>query len=277
MADRDERRDMSGHVSSQVSGRSVLAADAFRLDGRVAVVTGAGRGLGAAIAVALAESGADLVLCDRDDQTATIDAVEATGRTAIAATLDVRDGDAVESWLSPFGVIDVVVNNAGGTFHGAFLDASPNAQRALVDENFTSVTNVVRAAVPRMTRGGSIVNITSVEAFKASPGFAVYGAMKAAVEHLSRSLALELSDLGIRVNTVAPDALRTPGDDGLLVGDDDYGSKLALGWGEPADIAGAVVFLATSASRFVTGTTVHVDGGSDAARGWRRTPAGWWP
>jgi 3-oxoacyl-[acyl-carrier protein] reductase len=256
---------------------TVLGPDAFRLDGRTAVVTGAARGLGAAIAVALAEFGADLVICDRDDQSATVSSITGAGRRVVASTLDVRDHAAVAEWLGGVEVIDVVVNNAGGTFHGAFLDASSNAQRSLVDENFTSVTNVVRSAVERMTRGGSIINITSVEAFKASPGFAVYGAMKAAVEHLSRSLALELSERRIRVNTVAPDALRTPGDDALLVGDDDYGAKLALGWGEPADIAGAVVYLASSASRFVTGTTIHVDGGSDAARGWRRTPDGWWP
>jgi 3-oxoacyl-[acyl-carrier protein] reductase len=256
---------------------TVLGLDAFRLDGRTAVVTGAARGLGAAIAVALAEFGADLVICDREDQSSTVSSIEVTGRRVVASTLDVRDQAAVAEWLGGVEVIDVVVNNAGGTFHGAFLDASANAQRSLMDENFTSVANVVRSAVERMSRGGSIINITSVEAFKASPGFAVYGAMKAAVEHLSRSLALELSERRIRVNTVAPDALRTPGDDELLVGDDDYGAKLALGWGEPADITGAVVYLASSASRFVTGTTIHVDGGSDAARGWRRTPDGWWP
>jgi NAD(P)-dependent dehydrogenase (short-subunit alcohol dehydrogenase family) len=101
--------------------------------------------------------------------------------------------------------------------------------------------------------------------------------MKAAVEHLSRSLALELSARGIRVNTIAPDALRTTGDEELMVGTDDYGAKLALGWGQPDDMVGAAVFLASSASRFITGSTIHVDGGSDAARGWRKTPEGWWP
>lgn len=254
-----------------------LDTDAFRLDGRHAVVTGAARGLGASIAIAFAEFGASVAICDRDDMSATSSAITDIGGVVTAAVVDVRDAEAVTAWLGDMDRIDVVVNNAGGTFHAPFLDASANAQRSLVDENFTSVTHVVRSAVPKMTGGGSIVNITSVEAFKGSPGFAVYGAMKAAVEHLTRSLALELSDLAVRVNCIAPDALRTAGEEELAVGDEDYGSKLALGWGDADDIAGAAVFLASEASRFVTGSTIHVDGGSDAARGWRKTAAGWWP
>ena len=256
-----------------------LHPDAFRLDGRTAVVTGAARGLGASIAAAFAAYGADLAICDRDADglARTTAEVERLGRSCVSGVLDVRDREAVEEWVGSLGPIHVVVNNAGGTFHAGFLDVNEKGQCSLVDENFTSVTNVVRACVPHLAGGASIINVTSVEAFKASPGFAVYGAMKAAVEHLSRSLALELSDRGVRVNTIAPDALATPGDEQLQVGTDDYGAKLALGWGEPDDVAGAAVFLASSASRFVTGTTLHVDGGSDAARGWRKTDDGWWP
>ncbi len=252
-----------------------FSLDSFRLDGRLAVVTGAAQGLGAAIAEGLAACGARVAICDRVEPIATAAALGAA--LVSSAVVDVRDAAAVSTWIQPLDRVDIVVNNAGGTFHGPFLDSSANAQRSLVDTNFGSVTNVVRACVPKMAAGGSIINITSVEAFKGSPGFAIYGAMKAAVEHLSRSLALELSDAAIRVNTVAPDALRTPGDHDLLVGTDDYGAKLALGWGEPDDIVGAVVYLASAASKFVTGTTIHVDGGSDAARGWRKTPEGWWP
>ena len=254
-------------------------ADSFRLDARLVLVTGAARGLGAAIARGCAAMGARLALCDRDADglAAVADDLIAGGTEVSATVLDVRDREAIDTWVATLGPVDVLINNAGGTFHSSFMDVSAKGQQSVIDVNFTSVTNFVRACVPTMPDGGSIVNVTSVEAYKASPGFAVYGAMKAAVEHLSRSLALELSDRRIRVNTIAPDALPTPGDAGLLVGTDDYGAKLALGWGESDDIAGAAVYLASDASRFVTGTTIHVDGGSDAARGWRKTPEGWWP
>jgi NAD(P)-dependent dehydrogenase (short-subunit alcohol dehydrogenase family) len=190
--------------------------------------------------------------------------------------LDVRDAGAVQAWLAALPAIDVVVNNAGGTFHALFETVSPKGQTSVVDENFTSVTHVIRASLPLLRDGGSIINITSVEAYRAAPGFGIYGAMKAAVEHLTRTLALELSDRRIRVNCIAPDSIPTPGDEELQIGGD-YGWKVPLGLGSPDDIVGAAVFLASDASRFITGTTIHVDGGTDAARGWRRGPDGWEP
>jgi 3-oxoacyl-[acyl-carrier protein] reductase len=256
---------------------TVLGLDAFRLDGRTAVVTGAARGLGAAIAVALAEFGADLVICDREDQSATVSSIEVTGRRVVASTLDVRDQAAVAEWLGGVEVIDVVVNNAGGTFHGAFLDASANAQRSARGRELHQRrqrgplgrgADVARWQHHQHHLGRGVQGVTRIRRVRGDEGSG-----RASVQ-ITRARAVRA---GIRVNTVAPDALRTPGDDELLVGDDDYGAKLALGWGEPADITGAVVYLASSASRFVTGTTIHVDGGSDAARGWRRTPDGWWP
>ncbi len=257
----------------------VLAQDAFRLDNKNIIVTGAAKGLGEAIALACANFGAVVFMCDRDadNMDAVANRIRATGATCVTAVLDVRDTNAVIAWVDGLPRIDVLVNNAGGTFHSWVMDVSDKGQRSVVDENFTSVTNFVRACVPKMTEGGSIINVTSVEAYRAAPGFGIYGAMKAAVEHLSRTLALELSPRNIRVNTLAPDAMHTPGDEILLVGDRDYGATLALGWGSADDIAGAAVFLASSASSFITGTTIHVDGGSDAARGWRKTVDGWEP
>lgn len=255
-----------------------LGPSSVVLDGRVAVVTGAGRGIGAATAVTLAAFGADVVVCDRDDDGLAVVCreVERLGRRVLARQMDVRHGTAVDALAADvrgaFGGLDILVNNAGGTFYAPFLAITAKGQAALVDENFTSVTHFVRAFAPLLRDGGSIVNVTSVEAFRAAPGFSVYAAMKAAVEQLTRTLALELAPR-IRVNCVAPDAITTPGDQALAATTgtrDDYGWKVPLGLGRPEDCAGAVVFLASDLARFVTGTTIHVDGGSHAASGWRR-------
>ena len=180
------------------------------------------------------------------------------------------------------GVIDILVNNAGGGFWSPFLDVRAKGQAALVDENFTSVTHFIRGCVPLMPpppRGGSIINVTSIEAFRAAPGFGIYAAMKAAVESLTKTLALELAGRRIRVNCIAPDAIPTPGDSGLaasVLGEEhvDYGWKIPLGLGSPDDVAAAVLWLASDMSRFVTGTTLHVDGGSFAASGWKKNERG---
>jgi NAD(P)-dependent dehydrogenase (short-subunit alcohol dehydrogenase family) len=266
----------------------MLDETAASLAGKVAVVTGAAQGIGEATAIALARFGADVAICDRDEEglTSTASDIEALDRKVVQRVLDVRDADAVAAFVGEiaerFGRVDVLVNNAGGGFHAHFLDVTAKGQRALVDENFTSVTHFVRGCVPLMTDGGSIVNVTSIEAFRAAPGFGIYAAMKAAVESLSRTLALELSDRRIRVNTVAPDAIPTPGDATLGEaahgggGAEGYGAKVPLGWGATDDCAGAIVFLASDLSRFVTGTTIHVDGGTMAASGWQRRPDGGW-
>lgn len=246
----------------------------FALTGRLVVVTGAARGIGAAIATACAHMGADLALCDRDEPglASVATQVEATGRLCTTRTLDVRDGAAVEAWIAELDRVDVLVNNAGGGFAAAFLDVRAQGQEALVAENFTSVTNLVRACVPKMTTGGgAIVNITSIEAHRAAPGYAVYAAMKAAVANLTQSLALELADRRIRVNCIAPDMIPTPGIGGELP----VTTPLPYA-GHADDVAAAAVYLASDAARFVTGVTLHVDGGNLAAGGWRRTAAGSW-
>jgi 3-oxoacyl-[acyl-carrier protein] reductase len=259
--------------------------DAVALDGRVAVVTGAAQGIGAATASTLARFGADLAICDRDATGMAVTAadVNAVGRRCVTGVLDVRDGDAVRTWLATvereFGRVDVLVNNAGGGFYAAFEQVSEKGQRSLVDENFTSVTHFVRACSHLMGVGASIVNITSIEASRAAPGFGVYAAMKAAVESLTKTLALELAPQHIRVNAVAPDAMPTPGDESLAdavsQGEREaYGRKVPLGWGHVDDCAGAVVFLASDLARWVTGTVLHVDGGSHAASGWVRRDDG---
>jgi NAD(P)-dependent dehydrogenase (short-subunit alcohol dehydrogenase family) len=260
------------------------------LTDRVAVVTGVGAGIGRATAELLARFGARVALCDRVGPALadTEAAVAGTGRPVLARVLDVREPPAVEAFVAEvaheFGRVDILVNNAGGTFFAPFLDVSPKGEDTLVAENFTQVTRLVRLTVPLMADGGSIVNVTSIEAHQAAPGFAVYAAMKAALAQLTRTLALELAPRRIRVNAVAPDAIPTEGDRGnrgaMLAGTGGYDPSVVppLGvLGVPDDAAAAVVFLASDLARFVTGTTVHVDGGSWAAGGWRRVTDGGYP
>jgi 3-oxoacyl-[acyl-carrier protein] reductase len=252
-----------------------LDPSAALLTDRVAVVTGAAVGIGEATAVALARFGAHVAICDRDVSglDATADAVEAEGRRVVAAELDVREEEACRGFVATaaqeLGPIDVLVNNAGGGFVADFLGVSAKGQDALIRENFVSVTNLVRPVVATMAdRGGSIVNLTSIEAHRAAPGYAVYSAMKAAVTSLTKSLALELGPRRIRVNCIAPDVIPTPG-----IGPVAVHTPLPI-QGDVDDVAAATVFLAGDLSRFVTGTTIHVDGGNLAAGGWHRRDDG---
>jgi NAD(P)-dependent dehydrogenase (short-subunit alcohol dehydrogenase family) len=255
------------------------------LDGKTAIVTGGARGIGRAIALGLASFGADVAVCDRDEenQLETVAMLEDLDRFAFADLLDVRNAALVEAFVARVaqeqGKVDIVVNNAAGTFHAHFMDTSLKGQDSLIAENFGSVTNFVRAAVPVMPAGGSIINVTSIEAHRAAPGFGVYAAMKAAVASLTKTLALELAPRGIRVNAIAPDAIHTPGDESLgeaaTQGDpDSYGRKVPLDWGDVDDCAGAAVYLASNLGKWVTGTTLHVDGGAFASSGWVRQDDG---
>ena len=252
-----------------------IGPDNVGLEGRVALVTGAAQGIGRAIALAFANFGADLAICDRNAEglAETASGVEAAGRRVLEGLLDVRDAEAVANYFEAvsrdFERVDTLVNNAGGGFSASFLDVSSRGQEALIHENFSSVSHFVRGAVPLMPEcGGSIINLTSIEAHRAGPGYAVYSAMKAAVASLTKSLALELGSRRIRVNCIAPDVIPTPG-----IGDFEAATPLARA-GHVDYCAGAAVFLASDLSAFVTGTTVHVDGGNLAAAGWRRRPDG---
>jgi 2-hydroxycyclohexanecarboxyl-CoA dehydrogenase len=264
------------------------------LEGRVAVVTGGGGGLGAGISEALARHGAAVLLVDVDAERAPQAAagIVAAGGRAEAVVADVTEPGAarriVDATVETFGGIDIVVNNVGHFLYGGrpFHETTEEQWEALHDVNLRHVLRMCHAAVPVLIdqrRGGSIVNVSTVEAFRGIPHHAVYGAYKAAVSHFSRCLALDVGRHAIRVNDLAPDvttSLQVPYDRFLT---EDEMAKVPR-WvpigrlGRPADAGGVVVFLASDLGSFVTGTTIHLDGGTGAAGGWFRSehePRGW--
>jgi 3-oxoacyl-[acyl-carrier protein] reductase len=259
------------------------------LAGRVAVVVGGGGGIGRACAVDLSRAGMHLALCDRD--AAALDEVAAlladTGGEVMTAELDARDADALSAFFDRaderFGArCDVLVNVVGGTFRQPFAESNPRGWDALIRTNFTWLLHSTQLAVARMQPrgGGSIINITSIEAHRAAPNYAVYAAMKAAVTSFTRTLSVELAPDQIRVNTIAPDYIATPGLDSLA-GSEAHEETSALQHriGTPMgrvgtfeDAGGCALFLASNLSSFVTGTTLHPDGGALASAGWFNWP-----
>ncbi len=256
-----------------------VSADQLMLTDRIAVVTGAAQGIGEATALALASLGAHIAICDRqaDGLAETADAIDAMGRRVLADVFDVRDAESVESFMArvagELGPIDILVNNVGGGFYAEFAGVSPKGEAALIAENFGTVTNSVRSALDRLADGAAIVNVTSVEAYHAAPGFGIYAAMTAAVEQFTKTLALELGGRGIRVNCVAPDMIPTPGDAGLAADSSamstEHHPTPLRRMGSTDECAAVIAFLASDLASFVTGTSIPVDGGTVAGAAWK--------
>ncbi|MBW0274131.1 short-chain dehydrogenase [Nocardia sp. MH4] len=250
-----------------------MILDQFRLNDRVAIVTGAGRGLGAAIATGFAEAGADVVIAARTeaDLRRVADQVEAAGRRAHVVVADLADPDAVtalaDAATAQFGRLDVVVNNVGGALPRPLLDTSPSDLAEAFAFNVGTAHALVRAAVPRMldtAGGGSIINITSTMGRLPGRAFAAYATAKAALAHYTRSAAMDLSPR-IRVNAIAPGSILTSALD-IVAGNQQMRTAMEQATplqrlGEPGDIAAAALFLASPAGAFLTGKVLEVDGG----------------
>jgi NAD(P)-dependent dehydrogenase (short-subunit alcohol dehydrogenase family) len=254
------------------------------LTGKVAAVTGAGSGIGKGIAKGMAAFGAKVAILERDAETSqrTADEIGADGGEALSLCTDVRDGEAVERAVAAtcerFGGIDVLVNNAGGVFAAPFMETNEKGWNALWRANLVHVFHCSHAAARRMIergRGGSIINVVSIEGVRAAPLYAAYAAAKAGVINFTKTLALELAPHAIRVNALAPDICMTEGLRALMSDEGVERAKLTVPLGRvgvPEDIAGPAVFLASDLSSYVTGALLHVDGGTAASSGWYHHP-----
>jgi NAD(P)-dependent dehydrogenase (short-subunit alcohol dehydrogenase family) len=273
----------------------------YQLTDQVAIVTGGGSGIGRAIALTYAAAGADVVIADINPALCeeTVARIAETGRRGLGIPTNVMDTDQIRAMVDKteqeFGRIDILVNNAGGVSGRPFLEQSERSWRKHIDLNLVSMLAATSAAVPVMIkggRGGSVINVASIEASRAAPNFAVYAACKAGMLNFTRTLAVELSDHQIRVNAIAPDFTATPGILGLdptrpvdATADAPYSPERAdaikrripLGRGgvdmECGDLA---LFLSSRMSSYITGAVIPIDGGTWASGGWVRNRAGNW-
>jgi 3-oxoacyl-[acyl-carrier protein] reductase len=249
------------------------------LNDRVAVVTGGGAGIGRGIAAGIAAFGASVAIWERDADSCA-SAAEAIGGLGIVT--DVRDSDqvnaALEQTAAELGPVTILVNNAGGVFFSQLLETSENGWDALYKANLRHVllcTQLVAGKLVSAKLPGSIINLTSIEGVRAAPGYAAYAAAKAGVINYTKTAAFELAPHGIRVNAIAPDVTVTEGlmqlsPDGVRP---EVSQAIPLGrLGEVDEIASTAVFLASEMASYITGQTIHVDGGTQAAGGWYHQP-----
>ena len=258
------------------------------LAGKAAIVVVGAGGLGRACVDDLAASGVAVVVADRNPDLlqATAERSAAAGTRVVTVEADARDSDAMHELFAladrELGRLDILINVVGGTFHQPFEESNPRGWDAVIRANFLWLLTTTQLAIPRMRAagGGSIVNFTSIEAHRAAPNYAVYSGMKAAVTNYTRTLALELGPDAIRVNCIAADITPTEGLGDMLFGgltdeQREIVQRMAIPMGRVGtyeDIGGCALFLASDLSRYVTGTTLHPDGGAIASAGWFNWP-----
>jgi len=243
-----------------------LTAD---LTGRTALVTGASSGLGRRFSCALGAAGADVIVAARraDQLAKTVELVKAAGGTARAVELDVADGASVEAVFEEIGAVDILVNNAGVASTKKILEWTEKDWDFIMDVNLRGAWMVANAAAKAMVaadRGGSIINIASIAGERVGKGIMPYTVSKAGVIQLTKAMALELAIHNIRVNAIAPGYIITDINRDYLEGD--FGEKMKRGipqrrFGDPEDLDGPLLLLASDASGFMTGSVIAVDGG----------------
>ncbi len=250
-----------------------MALDLFDLTGKVAMVTGASKGLGKAMATGLAKAGATLALCARNLGDLGKAAAEAGkwGSRVDAFPLDVRDQESIrkasDSILAKFGRIDILVNNAGINVRKAVLDLSEEEWDSVLDTNLKGYFLVAKAVVPSMIRqgGGKVINISSIFGAVGMNHQAAYAASKGGIVQLTKVMAIEWAVSGIQVNAIGPTYFETPLVAALRNDPERFrfiNERTPMGrWGQPEELEGTVIFLASRASDFITGQTIYVDGG----------------
>ncbi|MCZ6796138.1 MAG: glucose 1-dehydrogenase [Planctomycetota bacterium] len=250
------------------------AIDRFRLDGKVALITGGSKGLGRSMAEGLASAGADLVLCSRhEDEVAEVaDSVARDfGRQAIGVRCDVTQGEDVEALveraIADMEKIDILINNAGINIRGPIEELEPEQFEEVMRVNVSGPWLLCRAVAPHMKRAryGRVINMSSTLGAVGVPGRTPYASSKGAVTLMTRVLALEWASFGITVNAICPGPFLTPMN--LPIAETEDTKKFILGavplarWGELHEIQGAAIFLGSDAASYVTGTMLFVDGG----------------